>query len=194
MSDTRSGREAAHEEFVHPGALPEGANLPDAEARLLSALERELGVPLDSPVPVKPVLRVVRPSRMKPLLAFAAVFLAAAGLVWSLGALRGDRAVLRGASDPGSWTADARVTKLDARRTRLTWQAAPRATSYRVTFLSEDLHVVGNAERLQTASYVLDRDALPAGLAPGQTVLWRVSAYAGADEIARSKASPLLVP
>ena len=194
MSDARSGRETAHEEFVHPGALPEGANLPDAEDRLLRALEQELGVPLDSPVPAKPVLRVVRPSRMKPLLAFAAVFLAAAGLVWSLGALREDRAVLRGASDPGSWTADARATKLDARRTRLTWHAAPRATSYRLTFLSEDLNVVGNVERVEAAGYVLDRDALPAGLAPGQAVLWRVSAYAGADEIARSKASPLLVP
>jgi len=194
MSDARSGREAAHEEFVHPGALPEGANLPDAEDRLLRALERELGVPLDFPVPVKPVLRVVRPSRMEPLLAFAAVFLAAAGLVWSLGALRGDRSVLRGAADPGSWTADAHVRKLDARRTRLTWDAAPGATAYRVTFLSEDLNVVGNVERLEATSYVLDGDALPAGLTPGQTVLWRVSAYANGDEIARSKASPLFVP
>ena len=40
------GRERALEEFETPGALPGGANLPDAEARLLNALERELGVTL----------------------------------------------------------------------------------------------------------------------------------------------------
>ena len=194
MSDTRSGRDAAHDEFVRPGDLPAGANLPDAEARLLAALEKELGVPLDSPAPAKAALRVVRPSRMKPLLAFAAVFVAGAGLVWSLGALRGDRAVLRGGADARTWTADARATKVDARRTRLTWRAAPRASGYEVTFLSANLDEVAHVTGLSAAHCVLDRDALPAGLASGQSVLWRVSAYAGSDEVARSPAAPLVVP
>jgi len=193
MSETRSGRDAAHDEFVRPGALPEGANLPDAEARLLRALERELGVTLEAPAPARPP-RIVRPGRMRPLLAFAAVFLAGAGLVWSLGALRGDRAVLRGTADPRSWTADARASKIDTRRTRLTWRAAPRATRYEVTFLSEDLHVVGSVGDLAAATYVLDRESLPAGLASGQPILWRVTAYEGGDEIARSEAAPLDVP
>jgi hypothetical protein len=194
MNDTRTGRDVAHEEFVRPGALPEGANLPDAEARLLAALETELGVPLAAPVVTKPVLRLVSTGRLKPLLAFAAVFLAAAGLVWSLGSLRGDRAVMRGAPERGGWSADARATKLDARRTRLTWQAAPQATSYEVTFLSASLDEVAHVERLPAATYVLDRDALPAGRLSGQSVLWRVTAKAGGDAIARSPAAPLLVP
>jgi len=194
MSDTRTGRETAHEEFVRPGALPEGANLPDAEARLLKALEGELGVSLAAPVTAKPVLRIVGASRMKPLLAFAAVFLAAAGLVWSLGSLRGDRAVMRGAPDVGSWSADARATKLDGRRMRLSWQAAPRATGYELTFLSANLDEVAHVTGLPAATYVLDRDALPAGLVSGQSVLWRVTAKAGGDAIARSPSAPLLVP
>ena len=85
MSES-TGRDKAHEEFVRPGPLPAGANLADAEARLLKALEQELGVPLaEAP---KPQLKLVRPNRLKPLLAFAAVGLATAGLVWSLGSLK----------------------------------------------------------------------------------------------------------
>jgi len=191
MSD-QAGKDKAYAEFVRPGPLPEGANLPDAEARLLKALEQELGVPLkEAP---KPQLKLVRPNRLKPLLAFAAVGLATAGLVWSLGSLRGDKAVLRGHADQGSWSADARATPLDARRTRLTWKAAPGATSYTVVFLSSDLNELARVEAIAPANYVVDHDALPPGLAPGQSVLWRVSAYGGADEIGRSPTSPVTVP
>jgi len=63
-----------------------------------------------------------------------------------------------------------------------------------VTFLSAGLDEVAHVERLPAATYVLDRDALPAGLVSGQSVLWRVTAKAGGDAIARSPAAPLLVP
>jgi hypothetical protein len=188
-----SGRDKAHEEFVRPGPLPEGANLPDAEARLLTALEQELGVKLEAPS-ARPALKLVRANRMKPLLAFAAVGLATAGLVWSLGSLKGDKAVLRGHAEQGTWSADARATQLDARRTRLTWKAAPGATSYTVVFLSSDLNELARVDAIAQANYVVDRDALPSGLTPGQNILWRVSAYGGADEIGRSPASPVAVP
>jgi hypothetical protein len=188
-----SGRDKAHEEFVRPGPLPEGANLPDAEARLLTALEQELGVKLEAPSS-RPALKLVRANRMKPLLAFAAVGLATAGLVWSLGSLKGDKAILRGHADQGSWSADARATKLDARRTRLTWNAAPGATSYTVTFLSSDLSEVAHVDGIRSATYVLDRDALPAGLASAQPVLWRVSAFKESDELSRSASSQVEVP
>jgi hypothetical protein len=191
MSES-TGRDKAHEEFVRPGPLPAGANLPDAEARLLKALEQELGVPLaEAP---KPQLKIVRPNRLKPLLAFAAVGLATAGLVWSLGSLKGDKAILRGHADQGSWSADARATKVDARRTRLTWNAAPGATSYTVTFLSSDLSEVAHVDGIRSATYLLDRDALPAGLASAQPVLWRVSAFKESDELSRSASSQLEVP
>ena len=193
MSD-RTGRDRAHVEFVRPGPLPEGANLPDAEARLLASLERELGVAIDPPVQSKPPLKLVRSNRFRPLLAFAAVGLATAGLVWSLGALKGDKEILRGHADQGSWSADARATKLDARRTRLTWKAAPGATSYTITFLSGDLNAIARADAIPQANYLLDRDALPPGLSSGQSVLWRVSAFGGADELVRSPTQPLQVP
>jgi len=184
---TEPGRDKAFEEFMNPGPLPEGANLPEAEARLLAALEQELGVPL---VPVK----VVRPSRFRPLLAFAAVVLAAAGLTWSLGTLRSERPVLRGPASTEGWAAEATSTKLDARRTRLTWHAAPRATSYGVTFLSEDLREVAHVDDLKGTTLLLDRVALPVGLVSGRPALWRVTAYAGADELARSDTAPLEIP
>jgi hypothetical protein len=65
-----------------PGPLPEGANLPDAEARLLGALEQELGVKLGRRRSAAPAPR---------LLALAAAFVAAAGLLWSLGSLKHER-------------------------------------------------------------------------------------------------------
>ena len=185
-----TGRDRAHEEFVRPGPLPEGANLPDAEARLLESLERELGVSIDS----RPAPRIVRPNRTKPLLALAAVCLATAGLVWSLGALKGDREVLRGHADQGTWSADAGATRLDARRTELTWKVAPGATAYAVTFLSSDLNEITSVHEIPQARYLLDREALPNGLVSGQSVLWRVSAYGAGDELGRSPAQPLVVP
>src|SRR5689334_1375000 len=188
---TPSGRDRAHDEFVRPGPLPEGANLPDAEARLLKALEQELGVTIEAP---KPPLKIVRPNRLKPLLAFAAVGLATARRVWSLGSPKGDRAVLRGHADQGSWSADARATRIDARRTRLSWKAAPGATSYTIVFLSSDLNEVARVDQVAQATWVLDHDALPAGLASGNNALWRVTAYAGADELARSPTSQIVVP
>ena len=188
-----SGRDKAHEEFVRPGPLPEGGNLPDAEARLLKALEQEVGVKLEAPS-ARPALKLVRANHMKPLLAFAAVGLATAGLVWSLGSLKGDRAVLRGHAEQGSWSADARATQLGARRTRLTWKAAPGATSYTVVFLSSDLNELARVDAISQANYLVDHEALPPGLEPGQSVLWRVSAYGGTDEIGRSPTSSMTVP
>lgn len=187
----QTGKDRAHDEFVRPGVLPEGANLPDAEARLLAALEQELGVKIDA---ARPPLKLVKPNRMRPLLAFAAVAVATAGLVWSLSSLKKDRDVMRGHPDQGAWSADARATKLDARRTRLTWHAAPGATSYTVTFLSGDLREIAHVDQVAQATWVLDHDALPAGLVSGESALWRVTAYGGADVLVRSPTAPIVVP
>jgi hypothetical protein len=185
-----SGRDRAHEEFVAPGPLPEGANLPDAEAKLLAALEREIGVSLATTSTARPG----RPSRMRPLLAFAAVVLAAAGLAWSLGSMKGDEEVLRGAADVDGWAAQATSSRLDARRMRLSWPAAPGATRYAVTFLSGDLRELARVEDLSGTELVLDGGALPVGLASGESVLWRVAAYSGRDPLAQSPAAPLQLP
>jgi len=172
------GKDRAYEEFVNPGPLPPGANLPDAEARLLTALERELGIPLAAP-PLKAPVR--RPSRFKPLLAFAAVALAAAGLAWSWGAFERRPDVLRGATaPPGAWVASLQSTRLTNGNARLAWTAEPRATRYEVTILDADLHEVRH----------LDTPATSVVVAPGGA-LWRVTAFSARDEIARSSTAPL---
>lgn len=186
-----SGRERAYREFMTPGPLPENANLPDAEARLLGALERELGVAI-APA------RIARVSRFRPLLAFAAVLAAAVGLAWTQGALRNRHAapVLRGQETPapGTWTAHMVATPRGGGRTQLAWAPAAQATRYGVTFLGDDLEELARIDGLASTSLVLDRAALPAGLVSGGNVLWRVSAYAGRDEVARSATTPLIVP
>ena len=73
-------------------------------------------------------------------------------------------------------------------------KAAPGATSYTIVFLSSDLSEVARVDRVAQATYVLDHDALPAGLASGTDALWRVTAYACADELARSSTLPIAVP
>jgi hypothetical protein len=191
---TTTGRDRAHEEFVHPGPLPVGADARDAEARLLAGLERELGVTL-APAPAR-----ARPSRVRPLLSLAAVILAAAGLLWSQDALRRKREgpLLRGAPPaaqaPGAWAARPLATPLGHGRVRLAWSPAANASNYSVTFLAEDLRPLARVDSLLAPGLVLDRAALPAGLVPGQTVLWRVTARAGHDELARSTAAPLTLP
>jgi hypothetical protein len=191
---TTTGRDRAHEEFVRPGPLPAGADVRDAEARLLAGLEHELGVKL-APAPLR-----ARPARLRPLLSLAAVVLAAAGLWWSQDALRRDRegTQLRGSRPtveaPGAWAARPVATPLGRGRVRLAWSPASAATSYDVTFLAEDLHELARVDSVAAPGLVLDRAALPAGLLPGQTVLWRVTARAGRDEVARSTAAPLTLP
>lgn len=189
-----TGRDRAHEEFARPGPLPAGADLRDAETRLLAGLEQELGVTL-APAPAR-----ARPSRLRPLLSLAAVILAGAGLLWSQDALRREREAkqLRGARPvaeaPGAWAAHPVATPLGDGRVQLAWSPASSATSYGVTFLAEDLHELARVDSVTAPGLVLDRAALPAGLLPGQTVLWRVDARAGRDELARSTAAPLTLP
>ena len=209
-----TGRQRAYEEFMDPGPLPAGADLPAAEARLLAALEREIGVPL-APQPGPEVAHAARPAKSdaprrpgslfawltgpRRSLAFAVVVIVAAVGVWSqVGPRReGEAPLLRGPAvpeAPGGWSAALAATPLGDGRTRLAWAPAPQATGYAVVFLDDDLHEIARIGDLETTTLVLDRAALPAGLRSGQTLLWRVAAYSGGDEIARSTTSPVSVP
>jgi hypothetical protein len=189
-----TGRDRAHEEFVRPGPLPAGADVRNAEARLLAGLEHELGVTL-APVPAR-----ARPLRLRPLLSLAAVVLAVVGFSWSQDALRRKREgkQLRGARPvaeaPSAWAAHPVATLLGDGRVQLAWSPASSATSYDVTFLAGDLHELAHVDSVTASGLMLDRAALPAGLLPGQTLLWRVTARAGRDELARSTAAPLTLP
>lgn len=218
--ETRPGRQRAYEEFMDPGPLPASADLAEAEGRLLAALENELGVPIaplpdaDVAPPARAPFRPPGPAppgglrglfawatgdrRLRPALALAVVLVMAVG-IWTQVAPRRDREapLLRGPAGtaaPGAWAAFPRATPIDDGRARLEWSPAPQATSYAVTFLGDDLHEIARVGDLVTTTLDLEHDELPAGLLPGQVVLWRVTAYAGRDEIARSATSPLTLP
>jgi hypothetical protein len=188
------GRERAEAEFLAPGPLPGGANPADAEARLLAALEREIGVRIEA----APSARRRTGLRLGRGLAIAAGIVAVAALWWQLGPNRlGHPPTLRGAADsgaPGAWTANPRVASAGDGRVRLAWTPAPGATRYAVVFLAADLAELGRVDSLTAPALVLDARALPAGLVPGREALWRVSAYVGADEVGRSPAFPVTLP
>ena len=86
------------------------------------------------------------------------------------------------------------VAPLGPGRRSLSWSPATRATRYEVVFLSGDLSELARIDSLTEPALVLDHASLPAGLTSGSTVLWRVGAFAGRDELARSGTAPLNVP
>ena len=109
----RQARQRAYEEFMAPGPLPPEANLEDAEARLLAAIERAVHAP--APAPRRGGVgagfaRLAAPA-LRPAFALAAVGIVAAGAwsLWQLGPRDGREApLLRGPAGsvaPGSWDA-----------------------------------------------------------------------------------------
>jgi hypothetical protein len=213
----REARERALAAFVEPGPLPDSARTEDAETQLLAALERELGVKLDEPARTARALRPasdpagggVRASfarlfagpAWRPALAVAAVLVVVAG-AWSMflaperAGEPADEPRLRGSeTSDGTWNAEPRVGILVPSGSRiLHWNAAAGATDYTVVFLAADLSEIARVEHVAATTLRLNKDALPVGLESSTDVLWRVTAYAGADEIARSTASPVTLP
>jgi len=220
----RTARDLARLEFIEPGPLPDSARMAEAEARLLAVLERELGVTIESPARVpaqvaapKPattrattdrgrgglrwLFASIAPASLGPVFAVAATLVVIAGTWTLLGPSReGTAPVLRGSSGstapgaPGAWEPRLIVAPQDGGGTRLSWSAAPRATRYTVVFLAGDLSEIARFDDLATTELVLTDDARPAGLDAGRSVLWRVTAFSGRDEVARSSASPLTLP
>lgn len=200
----------AYLDFVAPGRLPEGANVAAAEAGLLAALERELGVTLGPGVDpghaTEPATRkslaglfswIVAPAWRPALAVAGALVVIAGGWLWT--APRGGREQpnLRGPAapiTPGPWEAGLKAEAAGAGRIRLKWNAAPGATRYAVVFLAADLHELARVDDRTETEFLLAGDALPAGLVPGQSVLWRADAFQGADEVGRSATVPLTIP
>ncbi len=208
LEDARA-RELA--EFLAPGPLPEAARMNEAEAHLLAELERELGVTIGPPtrVPARAVTdrspgglgaffaRLV-PAPARPALAVAAAVIVIGGVWTQFRPVNESAPLLRGpaATSPG-WKAHAATTVLGDGQTRLTWAQAPGATRYTVVFLAGDLNEIARVDSLTETELVLRSTALPPGLsadANGDDVLWRVTAYAGPDEIARSTTNPVTLP
>ena len=212
----REARQRALAEFERPGPLPAEARPDEAEAQLLAQLERELGVTIAEAPPVPERRPAVHPAGggvqgffarwfggpgWRSALALGGVIAIAVG-AWSLLGPGREESRLRGpdggpattTGDRAAWNADPRATRADGDAVRLTWNPAPGATHYAIVFLAPDLSEIARVDDVAATDLVLERDALPAGLAPATDALWRVTAYAGTDELARSGTSPVRLP
>jgi hypothetical protein len=199
----------AYREFVTPGEIPDGARVDEAEERLERVLEREIGIPLGRPSDRGPSAHAITPPppardgfwswllgpRMRPALALGALLIVVGGVWLVQSGRQTEPAVMRGAEPPASPGDLAAVTVTrDDGSVRLEWLAAPRAVRYTVVFLSPDLSEIARVSNLPVTSLDLRAGALPAGLVSGSSVLWRVHAMSGDDEIARSRTTAITVP
>jgi hypothetical protein len=206
-------RDAAFREFVRPGALPEGARVEEAEARLGAMLEQELGVPLEeepartraepesAAAAVELRRGAPRPRHARTVWALAATVAVLAGVSWVALTTRPreDGRILRGTPDApsgvaGAWDARPEIQASATSGARLSWRGAPGADSYAIVFLSADLTERARVDGLVDSAFVLTPATRPAAFAAGEPGLWRVHAYAGGDELGRSAATPLTFP
>jgi len=205
----RAQRRAYHD-FVAPGEIPDGARVDEAAERLGQALEREIGIPLTGRTdPAAMPEHRIAPSapsrdgfwswllgpRMRPALALGALLIVVGGVWLVRSGHQAEPHVMRGSETPPSSTdlASVSVTRDDG-SVRLEWLAAPRASRYTVVFLSPGLSEIARVSDLRTTSLDLRAGALPPGLASGASVLWRVHAMSGSDEIARSRTTSIIAP
>ena len=205
----------AYQEFMAPGDAPLAQRQLEAEKSLAEMLAREIGIPITSPAGPgagTPAAREASASPRagrtlpewfarrgsRPIFAAAAVLIVTAGAVMFLGRHSDrDGSLLRGSAAPMSghaWQPNAGTRITPNGGVVLHWNAEPRATRYGVVFLSGDLGEADRIDGVTTTELVLTRDALPRGLTPGAQVLWRVTAYQGADELGHSPAAPLQLP
>jgi hypothetical protein len=185
-------RLAAYRAFESPPGLPEGADLPDAEARLGAFLQQEIGVGEE---PARPRRRDWR----RPLLALAAVLVVAVGLTLVTDdgegpprtpILRGDEeAVRQGGVRAGALAA---ASEVDADgRVVLSWSAVGDADTYRVVLYGADLSELDSFDAGPATSLTLDPADLPAAEAG---LVWTVIALRAGDEVLRSPARVLALP
>lgn len=200
----------AYRDFLAAGEAPAGARVAEAERRLGDVIERELGVSFGgdaSPAGAAgsramggsprgaSFLDLILGPRLRPALAVAVVVIVA-GAVWLSTANRrgGEEPVMRGdetAENGGDLRAVSEI--VDRSTVRLEWTPAAAADGYALVFLSPDLTEIARV-RVAEPRFTLNAGSLPAGLASGTSVLWRVVALHGGDEIARSRTASLIVP
>jgi hypothetical protein len=168
--------------------------------------ERELGVPAGDAPSRSPAARgagetarrsggfldILFGPRLRPALALAAVVIVA-GAVWLSTANRrgGEEPVMRGDVTAGELRATA--VAVEPGTARLEWTPSAIADGYALVFLAPDLTEIARVP-VSEARFELKAAMLPGGLTSGTSVLWRVVALHGGDEIARSRTATLVVP
>ncbi len=200
--------ERTHREFVEPHELPDPAEQSRAEARLQETLEREIGVPLGSEEGpgrrpalfptvraengLDEVFRWLIGAAWKPAIA---VVLLVVG-TWTYGVMLEKKSpTMRGreTATGGGLLLAPPVTRVDG-SVLLSWSPLRDAERYAVVFQSPDLVEIGRLTDITGTTLGLSARALPDGLVPGGSVLCRVVALRGADEIARSKTVAVTLP
>lgn len=169
-------------------ALPEVAGAGRAHAKL-DALIDSLTSPAPAGAPAgaraeRPeswLARLFAPPAARFAGAFAVLALVAASawLVARGPASRTPSAVVRGEAG----TSQALAVRATATGWELAWPPVPGADRYDVVFLDASLHEVARREGLLEPRLVLERDALPAGLATGVPLMAEIEARAGGDRI-----------
>jgi len=198
-----SARQAAHEralrEFVSPGELPDGARMAEAEAALQKVLEREIPELREGAPETRPVARARRAwwadlwsPRARLVFATMAVIVVGAWLAatWT----RTERApAMRGTPGPADLLAPT-SQELPGGTRRLEWERQTDALDYTVVFVAPDLHELARVPGVTDTHLDLRPGALPSGLGSGQSVMWRVIAMRGRDELTRSGTMVVTLP
>ena len=203
---------AAYREFLIAEAPP-GSNPEVAAARLDAFIAREieghravdarlaLGADTRSEAWTTRLIRALLGPALRPAFA-AVVLLVVAGGAWlalrpSHPGMPAGTPVYRGSEQ----TPDALPTlQLERARTgadgalQLAWAAVPGATGYRLRFFGADLSDAARVDTGASTRWTLRREALPAGLSRGASMLWQVEALRDGDVIAASPSVALTLP
>lgn len=206
---------AAYRDFMAATTTPAGADPRDAEARLAERLAREWGASAGDGNAGASAHEALPGDRggglrrrleawwslpaLRPALAVAVIAIVAGG-VFLVPALRSrlvETPVLRGGR-PDSLEA-AVGFEVDPPRpgpagTELSWGATAGAQRYQVILYSTDLVELSRLEPVAGTRLLLRRADLPAHVAPGTSLLWRVTALRGNEEVGLSSVGTVTAP
>jgi len=163
-----------------PGGLPAEADAPGANARLSAVIDSLTSA---APVTAAPkraepgwLSRLFAPPAMRYATGFAVVAIVAAS-AWmvSRGPAGNEQRLQRGANGPDG-AASVRTT---ASGCEISWAAVEGAESYDVVFLSPDLREVARVSDVHATTLAVRRDALPAGVSPGASLLVEIDSRSG---------------
>jgi hypothetical protein len=130
---------------------------------------------------------------LRPAFAFAAVMIAVVG-VFVIPRFLGPapESIVRGLGSQPLSLADPRYERGGA--VRLAWRGTPNGETYEVRFFSTALESLGVVPAGPDTTVSIGAERLPAAFARSQTVLYRVTALRGRDEMATSATGALRKP
>jgi hypothetical protein len=186
---------AAYREFVEPSVVPPPENLADARARLSAALGRETR----EETPKRSFTWSLKPM-MQPAWRPALAVVGMLTIVLLLTRHEPFRRESHGITVRGVGTESAAPLVLGPVATapgggiRLSWQRLEGADSYEVALFTAELEEIARVAAGAAAEVILDARAIPDSLRAGTSIVCRILARRGGDEIARSKAQSLVLP